>query len=369
MAYTFYENYIDNIAQSATQDYLDAHQYAIDYIWENSSLLRTIQGQTKLGIFNFSNEDLLVDYVTEPKTGEKFGDDYRQITYKNIAQNQLPPNVIPESQFLVSSQDGMEVYQFTTSDGLPFYVQQPSKRWLGKYYNFDGYYWLTINTGSFVGTSIYAILGRCNNTLKWIDSQGLYHSWPCIFKRTLSNTPLNYGKQDEGVPQIKADTLIQVQRNDFTNSIKINQRFLFDGQAFQVNEINNHVSDTYMELYCFATQVQPDDDVVNNIAGAEGLVVPESNAVIISPLLAKIQQGQIQQFDVFDYVNGTPTNEQFTITASGPIEGVNYKLTVIDGNHFSIENLAMSNQVLVVTCVGNESQITTTMMITLGGLW
>lgn len=369
MAYNFYSNYMDNIYQSPTQNYLDSHQAAIDYIWENSSLLRKIKGQYVVGKKEYKDEELLIDYVIDPKTGEKFGDDYRRITYKNVAENSLPPSVLRASRFLVSSVAGVEVYQYKTSDGKDFYVREKSDRWLGKYYMFDGTIWLIINTMSYVGTSIEGILARCNNTLQWINENGDYYCWPCVFKRTLSGTQINYGKQDEGVPQIKADTIIQVQRNSDTNQIQINQRLLFDGQAFQVNEINNHISDTYMELYCFATQLQSNDDIENNIANAKDAIVPQTNNAKISPLLAKITQGNAQEYSVFNYVNGMPTNEEFGISGSGSIVGVNYELTIVDGNHFVIKNLAMSLTPLLITCIGQTTGAKVDMEVTLGGLW
>ena len=43
---------------------------------------------------------------------------------------------------------------------------------------------------------------RCNNSLKWYDSNGVLHDWACVFQRSLSGTSFIYGS--EGVPEVDA---------------------------------------------------------------------------------------------------------------------------------------------------------------------
>jgi len=367
MALSTYNAYLNGVAQKPVKYWRNLMQATVNNDWDNASTIESLQGQVELGSKAYAAEELRLMSVIDPKTGNALGDDYRKIIYKDFFANRLPPSVIPASQFLVSSVGGVELYKLVTIDGEEYFVRS-SSRFLGKYYQFDGETWLTINTNTRIGASISAILQRCNNTLKWFDSNGILHSWACVFQRTLSGTGFDYGS--EGVPEIGADVVIKVQRNSETEAIPFNQRFIFDGHAFQVRQINNHISDTYMELYIFEIQVQSNDDVVNDIANTNGEVLPTTNAIRILPELTKILQGTSQTFSVYNYVDGVPNSDTFNITVSGAVAGVNYTLSILDGNNFRITNILESNEPLTITCVSktNPSDVVVDNIL-LGGIW
>jgi len=328
MALNYYTAYLNSIAQEPVSDWRELNQEMINDTWLDTSTVATVQGQTIVGGIIFANESVQISSVINPSTGENFGDEFRKIVYKN----------------------------YTTTD-----------KWLGKYYKFDNNTWLTTNTDTKIGALNTAILRKCNNWLKWIDSNGVLNSWECVFKRSITNTNLNEGS--EGVPQINADTLILVQKNSQTTAIPYNQRFIFDGHAFQIKQINNHISDTYMELYLFEAQVQPNDDLVNNIADGGGEISPTTNENKILPEIVKILQSETQLFTVYKYINGVPNTNTFAVSASGPVAGTNYTLTIVDGNNFSIANILKSNLPLVITCTNNITSEVVNMNIMLGGKW
>ena len=338
MALEYYKAYLNSMAQDTVSYWRDLRQEATNDVWINTSTVENVLGQNDIGSLEYSEESVQLTSVLDPKTGKQLGDDYRKIIYK------------------------------TLSDSLIDKDTTKTKRVWGKYYKFNDYTWLTINTNTIVGSSAVAILQKCNNWLKWYDKRNVLHQWECVFERSLSSTGFDYGS--EGVAEVGSDTVIKVQRNSETELIPFNQRFIFDGHAFQVKQINNHISDTYMEIYMFETQVQSNDDLVNNIANSVGEISPTTNETLISPSINKILQGETQDFTVYNYINGVPSGATYNVEILGGKVGVNYKLDIVDGNKFSITNLLQSNDTLTIVCINTQdSSDIVSMNIILGGIW
>lgn len=329
MAYEFYKAYINSMAQSPKDDWREMHQQATDDFWDNTSTVATISGQTAVGLLTYADENVQLNSVINPTTGENFGDQYRKIIYKN-------------------------------------YIEAESQKWLGKMYQFESGYWLVTNTNTVLGANQSAILRKCNNMLKWYDKDGILNQWQCVFTRNVSGSSFDYGVS--GVPQVEGDCKILVQLNKATATIPFNQRFLFNGHAFQVRQIDNHYSDTLLTIYIFETQIQSNDDLVNNIAGGSGQITPTTSENKILPNTTKIILGQTINYNVYNYVNGVKTADTFAIVASGvPIEA--YTLTLVDGNNFTIKNNIKQTIPLMVTCTNNTSSVATSIEIILGGIW
>ena len=175
-----------------------------------------------------------------------------------------------------------------------------------------------------------------------------------------------YGR--EGVPQSEGMTNVLIQYNDDTKGIFVNQRFILDGHAFQVQQIDNHYSQTLMTIYIFETQVQSGDDLVNNIAYNEHSVEPITTELRISPNKTKIILGERADYSVYSYTNGVVSSDVFSIVASGADASL-YELTVLDGNHFSVLSLGQSNDALTVSCEDTTTHEIISIAITLGGAW
>lgn len=337
MPLNIYEAYKRSLAKQPVEEWREVTQEAINDTWIDTSTVSTVQGQTKCGLKTFEDESIQLNSVLNPKTGQSFGDDYRKIIYQNYAQNEL---LQPDNE--------------------------NSQRFLGKYYKFEKATWLTINTNTIVGALTTAIVRRCNNKLRWYDKSGVLHEWDCVFDRDLSST--NFDEGSQGVYEIGADAVIQVQRNAETDSIPYNQRFLFDGHAFQIKQINNHVSPTYMEFYVFEIQVQANDDLVNDIANSTGEITPTADEIQVLPQITTLTQGSSQTFSVYRYVNGEQTSDSFNIVVSGPVVGVNYNLINVTSNSFTIENLIASSTPLNIVCtdIQTQSQISFNLLLTGG---
>ena len=307
MALDFYSAYIRSMAVTPKQEWTANYQAALDDFWDNTNTVETIQAQKAVGSKEFEDEQVQLTSTAIGNTGTHIGDFWRKIIHKNQAE---------------------------------------ATNYLGKYYTIDGEWWLTVNTNTVIGAVKDSVLRFCNQNLNWIDNNGILHSWACV----LEENKLTYTNPDVGtkeVSQVAADMVMLVQQNAETKLIPINQRFVFDGKAYQVKQINPHISPTYLMIYLNAVQWQEGDDAETELANSTE-IAPE-NGVRILPQVWKIPQSQTQEYSVFYYENGTPTDMMFSISAQyDPAKAI---FTVIDGNHFSITNIAQSNTPVVVSCI------------------
>ena len=325
MTYPFYEASLE-IYTSAKDSIIEENQQNVYEMLSAASTYEQVLEQYQAGSDVYNEIECRWTSVIDPKTGKDFGDEYRKIIFDTYNHN----------------------------------------KWLGQMYQYNDNYWLAINTNTKVGASCSSILKRCNNRLKWYDDNGQFHNIPCVFSREVSSENMKDGSN--GVPQIWGTIKIQVQLNSETKLLKLNQRLIFDGFAFQIQQINNHVSDTYMELYLFETQLQVTDDVVNNVVnGSEDVPISGIETKIL-PTVNFIYLNDTQEFTVYKYINGVANSDSFTITANG-VPNDNYLLTIINGNKFSIRNNIQSNDLLQVRCKNNTSSEEIVMSIKLVGKW
>lgn len=316
-------DYTDTVGRNIADNYQDIindrFSYATDF--------EVIQEQLANGGKTYKDVGVRVTSLINPTVGENYGDQYKKIIF--------------------------QTYNYPKD--------------LGYMYKFNGKTWLTVNTRTVTNLSGHSIVRMCNNTLKWVDKndKSVLRSWDCVFTNHLSNSSFDYGAKE--VIQVSGEMVVLVQRNAETNQITYNDRFIFDGKAFQVNQLQNHLSQTYLILKMFETQVQPEDDIVNNIANANTLN-PSVNTQRILPDLLTIPVGSTQTYTIYNYINGEPNADTFTITASG-LPAQNYTFTVINGNSFSIQALEASNLPLLVLCTNNNTAVETKRYITLTRGW
>lgn len=319
----FYTAYMNGMAQAPVREWQEGYQAAADDFWDNTSTVRTIQSQTAVGSHEFVPEDVQVTSILNPKTGKDLGDDWREIVHK-------------------------------------VYTEQTN--YTGKLYQFDGKTWIATNTNKREGSVRTSIVRRCNQTLKWVAGDEL-KQWACAFTTDFNYISPNYGT--EGVPIIKADAMILVQQNTDTTAIPYNQRFLFNGKAYITVQTNPHIIDTYLVIYVNATQIEADDDVVNNIANASA-IQPVADGVRILPGTFKLLAGETQQYSVYNYQDGVASLEGFDFyPAQAPTE--DYLFTVTSENSFEVANLRQSPVPLIVRCVGKLTSSKAEINIVLGG--
>ena len=325
MSYSFYEASL-KIYTDAKTSIIEENQASVLDKLKVASTYARIKEQSIAGSSVYKDIDCRLTSLIDPKTGKDFGDEYRKVIFDDYTHN----------------------------------------KWLGQMYQFNDNYWLATNTNTRLGASASSILRRCNNELKWYDDNGVLHVVPCVFSRELSSENMKDGSN--GVPQIWSTVKIQVQRNSETELLKLNKRLIFDGFAFQIQQINNHISETYMEFYLFETQIQVSDDTVNDIVNGKMDIPISGSEIKILPVVDSIYLNDTQTFTVNKYVNGIANSDVFTIECSN-IPELNYTLRIIDGNSFSITNNIATNDLLKIKCVDTTTQESVGISIKLTKSW
>lgn len=89
---------------------------------------------------------------------------------------------------------------------------------------------------------------------------------------------------------------------------------------------------------------------------------------ILTPEVDYITLNTTQKYSIYEYLNGEPTDTSFTIQQ--PHLPNYYKLTIIDGNNFTITNLKQyTNSDLEFILINNRDNSTVTLTIELGGVF
>lgn len=238
MAYRYYQNYIDHVAETPNEAYRNSFQALIDQQWDNTVTLypnetnNPVQKEIELGTFEFENIEAHINHViAEVSTGRKNGDDFRKLIFRSLT--------------------------YSVSRGL--------------YFNFDNNYWLTTFTDEYNSVVKSIIVRRCNNTMKYINpNTGELITIPCV---------LDYDSSSPS-PQVTSDIItpnnhivLIVQGNSKTIGLKVNQRFLFNQRPYKLTGYNNYLQNDYVNkdtplLYydLYLDEISPNDDLVNNIA-------------------------------------------------------------------------------------------------------
>lgn len=147
-------------------------------------------------------------------------------------------------------------------------------------YLLDSGSYLEFNTHTYILTEFIANeiypkgkLELCNSTLKWNDESGKLNEYKCIIKGN------SYDEDDitgsnKTVIDSESEIKISVQYNEDTKKIKAKQRFIFDGNAYEVNTIDT-ISRTYLgvgiiDIGVKYTSLTSTDDTDNDVANEDG---------------------------------------------------------------------------------------------------
>ena len=103
------------MAVTPKQEWSANYQAALDDFWDNTNTVETIQAQVAVGSKQYIDEPVQLTSTAIGNTGANLGDFWRKIIHKN---------------------------------------QATATNYLGKYYQIDGKYWLTVNTNTVIGTII-----------------------------------------------------------------------------------------------------------------------------------------------------------------------------------------------------------------------
>lgn len=272
MAYTY--KFIpagDPIQTSAKESYKADVQATIRQYFYQSTDWFTIQEESALASNTYQNVDVRINNLVNPTTGDNVEDDFKKILFQELDHSVN----------------------------------------LGRMYQFDSNYWLTINVDKIKTLTQTIVVRRCNNVLRWIDeSTGALYEVPCAMGYLIKeNRDYSTAGSAIVVPSGMIDCFVQ--NNLKVQKIKPNQRFLFgtpnNWTAYRVegggiNNFNNQqtVDNTSASLARFSLAVDfvnpQTDDLVNGIANTRDntyvLNISETsisgNATQIVPLHATI---------------------------------------------------------------------------------
>lgn len=195
-----------------------------------------IQEELNFGSLNFTDIEVILNHVINPTTGEKLGDDFKEIVFKDISH---------------------------------------SNKGMGFRYSFDNFYWLTINTDNYKKATASVIIRRCNHNLKWYDANRILRNEPCIidYFKLAAMRDFLIENSNMAIPDKKCNIILQ--NNIVTNVINYNQRFIFNNTAWQVIGFDRVTYPGLITLNLEQHQINTaTDDLVNEIANVNISTAP-----------------------------------------------------------------------------------------------
>lgn len=221
--------------QETFQTYADSqrslYQTEITTNFEYATDVYTVQEELAKGSMILTDTRVRIVHIIEANTGQKLGDDFKEIIFPDMTH----------------------------------------PKGMGMRYFFDNNYWLTINTDYYHFVTASTVIRRCNNTLNWLMPNGQVHNEVCVIEYADKNDTFEY-RPSINIP--RGDINIISQCNQYTNMIKVDDRFLFNGQAFRCRFINNYLHNNTLDndstpliyLTMIKDNISAEDDVLNNIA-------------------------------------------------------------------------------------------------------
>jgi hypothetical protein len=145
----------------------------------------------------------------------------------------------------------------------------------GTYISFDGHTWLIFDK---YGNN-KVLVEQCNRQLKWYDKDGKLQSFDCIAssqdlgsKAKQSKNEIEFNQYDVRLPVGQLYVFVELRPE--TESIKLNQRFVFGRKVYEVTGIDDTTivreigDNTYgvLQLTVKITTIKEEDDFENRIA-------------------------------------------------------------------------------------------------------
>ena len=392
-----------------------------------ASTVYTIQEETSFGSNEFQNVVARVNRGLNVLTGEKLGDDFKIIIFK----------------------------------------EQNHDVDMGSLFYFDDNYWVTYNIEKIKNSVVSAMVRRCNNVLRWTDEDGVSYEEYCAIDYPVKR-PVDAKRTADPVTPT-AFIGLYVQLNENTRKIKSGQRFLFGNidnwvcfkvygggvQNFLNRETTDNesakllqllvgtdyvnpatdnltlgIADYYDIVYSFSAsptsyEGQPGDTfkiepnlelngfassetvafstsasdvasvsasgivelissgsaiismcVENNTSASSSINVISSGSALaqydirVSPSIGFLYEGDSQIFEVYAYRSGSLQSDiEFAfIVSSSSVPGTKYTFDIIDANSFSISNEDMYlNSPLVINA--SSGSLSKNIEIELRGAW
>lgn len=228
---SWYENYINNIAQDNETFYREHAQAWIDDYFSDSTLVRTIQEEKYPFNQQYVDYEVHVDSVAEITTNlNKIIGDFISVVFKDCEH----------------------------------------ENYRGQKYLFDNETYLCYDKINHMAKVAKSNLIRCNNEISWLDKNGNVVKEKVFVGYELTSTNDNITKK---ALVSNRRRIMFIQCNEKTNDIKLNQRFMFQhNQCFRVEEIDNFYQEertngdsTLMKVFLVYSPLVPFDNQELNI--------------------------------------------------------------------------------------------------------
>lgn len=148
---------------------------------------------------------------------------------------------------------------------------------VGTYIKFDNDTWLISDVwGSIEANNFKAVVQKCNRKLRWKDKNNTVKDIDCIASATPLGSKSNQGRND--IEWNKYDVrlplgqlFVYMECNDMTKAVKINQRFIFGSNVYEVFGIDDTTlvdknGFGIIQLTVKITTKREEDDFLNQIA-------------------------------------------------------------------------------------------------------
>lgn len=240
MSLDYYNNFLSNIAQSPKEYYDELNQETINALWEDTDRL-DLNVKEQIGlpfVDEYETYEAWVGTVADVSVAvNKNVSDFVTIWFKDCKHK-----INHKGQYYKLALDGVHEETYICYDKMNILSQ----------------------------ASNFKVV-RCNNVLTWINKQtGKVETLPCYLGNDISSTNAQYTK-DGVIPNVRK--VIYIQANDYTKSIEINDRFMFQHKrVFKVEEIDDYeqsqFSDgevTFIKLYIAWSPLLPQDNTELNV--------------------------------------------------------------------------------------------------------
>jgi len=194
--------------------------------------------------------------------------------------------------------------------------------------------WLVMSSDQQHSYRISGEIQRTNNDLKWYNNDGDLISWRCVIENKVNESAFNFARY---LATASGDLTIYVQKNSDTELIEIDDRFIFNGQAFRMRALNNFANDGVLTLSVSKDSIAEDDDLTNNIADTNKFV----HAVSINQNNFEGAIGYTGQLTATVTINGVVQSKTLEWISSDPA-----LLTIDSGGNYTM----LSDGSVTVTC-------------------
>lgn len=242
---------------------------------------------------------------------------------------------------------------------------------MGRLYYFDNNYWLTYNTEKLKNLACSVMVRRCNNVMRWYDTNGVYHEEYCIIDYQIKRPVDSVGTVNPVTPG--GFLHLYTQLNSDTKLIKDGQRFLFGNsehwtcykvfgagvESFHNITTTNNDSAKFLSLEVGTSYVNEDtDDIILGIADKYKYSTSASsvNNIVIVPNSGDILQSGSQIFDVRYYSGSVVLSGSFVFTVNdNNVPADHYTFATLSNNTFSVvNNEKYVDYPLAILCAGSS---------------